>query len=227
MKALHIRLEGFSATYPYPFLKSGTQLTMPLPPFSSIFGNLSACAGRPVGPSETAIAVEFRSRGTGIDLETTRRLKTDKTHGKLSRNPELGIAKREFHVAPQLDLYLTATEMESIFLRPVAVPCLGRSQDLAWITIVRRIELVPVDSGQLGPTLVPFPNPQVGGLISPPLADYFRNDSAGFVRTAGRYSRYQFVAEGTNVRSALGFDLYRPDDSDSEQHAVVLHQFSV
>lgn len=222
MEALHVQLEGFSASYSYPFLKSGTQLTLPIPPLSSILGNLSACSGRQVGPKETLIGVEFESRGTAIDLERTRRLQTDKKYGRLSENPERGVAKREFHVRPRLDLYLTELAFEKSFYEPAGTPCLGRSQDLAWINFIRRIELTPADKGQLGSTIVRFPNRQVGGLILPPLADFYVNSRTGYVREAGRYSRYQYVKRGA-VKSESEFGLYHPSDSDEPEHVVVLH----
>ena len=226
MQALHVRLRAFSAAYPYPFLKSGTQLSLPAPPFSSILGNISACAGRTVGPSETLIGMEFEQAGQGIDLERTRRMQTDKKYGRLSENPERGIAKRQFHVSPCLDLYLTELGFEEAFLRPAATPCLGRSQDIAWICSVNRIELIPQAHGNLGATLVRFPNTQVGGLILPPLADYYLNDDPGRIRRAGRYSRYQYVPKGARVTANADFSLFHPADSDSAAHVVTLHQLS-
>lgn len=222
MQALHVQIEGLSASYSYPFLKSGTQLTLPAPPFSSILGNLSACAGRQIGPEYTQIAFEFRSNGKSVDLERTRRLQTEKRFGRLSENPERGIARREFHVRPQLDLYLTALDLEKAFYEPAAAPCLGRSQDLAWINFVRRVDLSPVDSGELGPTLVRFPNTQVGGLILPPLADFYVNSRTGFIREAGQYTRYQFVRQGAVVATEA-FALYHPSDSENLNHTVILH----
>src|SRR4051794_19205821 len=118
MQALHVQIEAFSASYSYPFLKSGTQLTLPAPPFSSILGNLSACSGRQVGPAETLIGFEFESNGRAIDLERTRRLQTDKKYGRLSENPERGVAKREFHVGPRLDLYISEMRFEQAFYHP-------------------------------------------------------------------------------------------------------------
>jgi CRISPR-associated protein Cas5t len=226
MEALHVRLKAFSAAYPYPFLRSGTQLSLPAPPFSSILGNISACAGRVVGPAETLIGMEFEQAGQGIDLERTRRLRTDKKSGRLSENPERGIAKRQFHVLPCLNLYLSALGLEDAFLRPAETPCMGRSQDIAWICSVSRIELVPTNSGRLGPTLVRFPNTQVGGLILPPLADYYINDDLGHIRRAGRYTRYQYVPRGASVRATADFNLYHPSDSDSPDHVVTLHQLT-
>ncbi len=223
MEALHVRLEALSASYSYPFLRSGTQLTLPAPPFSSVLGNLSACSGRPVRADETLIGIEFEANGRAIDLERTYRLKTEKKYGRLSENAERGIAKREFHVRPRLDLYLTELKFEKAFLHPIATPCLGRSQDLAWISFVRPIDLIPVETGRLGSTLVRFPNPQVGGIILPPLADFYVNDRVGFIREAGRYSRYQYVRRGASVRGTGEFRLHHPSDSDEAEHVIVLH----
>jgi len=227
MEALHVQIEALSASYSYPFLKSGTQLTLPVPPFSSILGNLSACAGRQVRPDETLVGYEFESNGRTVDLERTRRLQADnKKSGQLSNNPELGIAGREFHVRPRLDLYLTNLGMEQFLYEPEAAPCLGRSQDLGWINFVRRIELTPAENGQAGKTVVRFPNTQVGGLILPPLVDFYRNDRLGYVREAGRYSRYQYIRHYTRLRSAADVELFHPSDSDISEHAVIMHKLS-
>lgn len=223
MRGLHVRLEAFSASYPYPFLRSGTQLTLPAPPLCSILGHLSACAGRVVGPEETAIAFEFRSEGTTVDLERTRRLRTSKTTGKLSTNPVQGLGYREFHVKPRLDLYLTELDFEPFLSKPAAVPCLGRSQDIAWIRPPKRVEFEPMESGVLGPTFVPFPNAQVGGQILPPLADYFVNERLGYTRRYGRLSRYQFVPGGQRVRATAQFRLFHPSDSEDPEHVVLFH----
>ena len=235
MDALHLQIEAFSASYSYPFLKSGTQLTLPAPPFSSILGNLSACAGRAVKPEETLIAYEFESNGRAVDLERTKRLQTDKKSGRLSDNPERGVAKREFHVRPKLDLYLTDLAFEKALYEPVAAPCLGRSQDLGWINFVRRIQLTPAESGRVclktspqrshdSGTVLKFPNTQVGGLILPPLVDFYINNNLGFVREAGRYTRYQFIRGGTAVKRVGDLALYHPSDSEEPDHVVVLHK---
>jgi hypothetical protein len=226
MKGIHVRLEALSAAYPYPFLKSGTILTLPAPPFSNVLGNLSACAGRPVGPEETRIGLEFESISKALDLERTRRLQMNNKSGRLSANREQGLALPQLHVNPRLDLYLTNLDFERSFYAPATAPCLGRSQDIGWISFVRQIELVPVAEGKLGPTLVRFPNLQTGGQILPPLADYFLNDRPGRVRTIGRLSRYQFVPRDSPVQSSNDFDLFHPDDSERTDHVVVMHRLT-
>ena len=227
MKALHVRLEALTATYPYPFLRSGTQITLPAPPFSSMLGNISACAGRPVLPP-LRIGFEFRSVSwENLDLERTHRLGMSTQTGRLSANPERGIVTRQFHSRPQLDLYLTDLSLRHAFDFPVAAPCLGRSQDLAWVALVREIELEACPGGELGPTSVPFPNFQVGGRILPPLADYYRNDELGHTRQIGRLSRYQFIQEGAPVISGPEFQLWRACDRESDAAVVFLHQLSL
>lgn len=187
---------------------------------------------------ETLIGLEFSSNGTSVDLERTRRLRTDSKTGRLSENPERGVAKREFHVGPKLDLYLSEIAFELSFLSPVATPCLGRSQDLAWVKFVEKIELEPRKEGKLGPTsawsantqhggtLVRFPNAQIGGLILPPLADYYKNSSLGLLREVGRFSRYQYAPAGSGIREQSDLRLYHPSDSDQDLHVIILHDLT-
>jgi hypothetical protein len=66
----------------------------------------------------------------------------------------------------------------------------------------------------------------VGGLLLPPLVDFYVNKQTGFVHEAGRYTRYQFVRRGSNVKSTSDLQLYHPSDSDNPNHAVVLHKLS-
>jgi hypothetical protein len=55
------------------------------------------------------------------------------------------------------------------------------------------------------------------------LADFYINNRIGFVREAGRYSRYQYVRRGATVRNTSEFLLYHPSDSEKAAHVVVLH----
>ena len=175
MKALHVRFDGLSASYPYPFLRTGTVLTLPVPPYSSILGMMSACAGYDIVPENMWLGYEFFSgeRRT-IDIETTHRLKTDKK-GQLRKNPELGIGKREFHVFPRLDIYLNRVELRTIFENPIATPRFGRSQDIAWVTAINEIDLNPLNEGVPRGTLLPYPDSPIGHVL-PPLVDYYCND---------------------------------------------------
>lgn len=232
MKGLHVCFEGLTASYPYPFLRSGIALSMPSPPYSSIFGMLSACAGRDVRPDD-GLRVGFEFTGgeqRTIDLEKTDRLQTD-LKGRLRRNPEQGIAKREFHVYPRLDVYLDDANLKTIFLSPVATPRFGRSQDLAWITSISEIELEPVSKGVVRATLAPFGESLIGQVL-PPLVDYYVNDVEKQSRVPGRISRYLYIPslaplrlQGFELLSTPQMQLYHPSDSAFNEHAVILMDF--
>jgi len=191
MKALHITLKAFTATFKMPFINTGVAISMPVPSYSTIVGLISCCVGRWIEKDETLIGFKYEYEGMGRDLETTRRLGVD-NKGNLKRVPEPGIGTREFHVNPVLDIYLTNIEFEKYFYNPVGVPVLGRSQDVAWITKVEKIDIDKVESGRIKPTLVPFPCSGMGGRIVR-CCDYFNNDRLGCFRTAERAILYQVV----------------------------------
>jgi CRISPR-associated protein Cas5t len=231
MKGLHVRFEGLTASYPYPFIKSGTLISLPCPPFSSLFGMLSACAGHEVRPDAAwMIGFEFISRGKSVELERTQRLKTD-DKGRLRPNPAAGLARREFHLYPQLDIYLNQVNLKLALERPAATPCLGRSQDIAWITMIQEIDLEQVREGAVGPTLVPYPGYEAAGMVLPPLVDYYLNDVQGYTRVPGHISRYQALPDlavgparsgGLVLRSTDTIRLYHPSDSQYPHHAVIM-----
>ena len=230
MIGLHVVFEGLTASYPYPFLRSGTALTMPLPPFSSIFGMLSACSGRDVRPDgKFRIGFEFTSSSREtIDLEKTNRLKTD-LKGRLKQNPESGIAKRQFHVHPKLDLYVTDVNLRTAFESPVTSPRFGRSQDLAWVVTVTEITLDKVEYGEVRSTLIPYVDAPIG-LVLPPLVDFYINDMERRTRMPARISRYVALPAtqpivGFPLVSSPKLPLYHPSDSLHDDHAAVLLDF--
>lgn len=191
MKLLHVHLEGWTATFRLPLIYSGTGLTSPVPPYSTLLGLIGALAGREIAPDETRIGYVFRSHGTGFDLETTRRLELG-NNGKLKPSKVPGIARRQFHTRPSLDLYLDNLAFRRYFEYPTNPPCLGRSQDLAWITVVAEVEAEATATGTIRGTLIPFPQPGATGVILP-LPDYLQNDQKGFTRRVGRVTKFQAV----------------------------------
>lgn len=199
MKLLHVRLEGWTATFRLPLIFSGTALTAPVPPYSTLLGLMGNLAAREIKPHETRIGYKFQSIGTSYDLETTRRLELDKTTGRLKAQRIPGIATRQFHVRPELDLYLDNLDLRGIFEQPMNTPCLGRSQDVAWIRAVKEIEAEPYSEGVIRGTLIPFPQPGASGQILN-LPDYFRNDQRGYTRSVGRMSKFLAVRYENPVR---------------------------
>lgn len=214
MKLLHIRLEGWTATFRLPLIYSGTSLTAPVPPYSTLLGLIGNLAAREIPPDETRIAYRFRSTGTSYDLETTRRLEMDKS-GRLKSQRVPGIAKRQFHVRPTLDLYLDNLDLRTAFESPANAPCLGRSQDVAWITRVAEVEAEPCAEGIVRGTLIPFPQPGASGQILN-LPDYFINNERGYTRQTGRSAKFLAVRYETPARITRD-DLYKLADRTDDE----------
>jgi CRISPR-associated protein Cas5, N-terminal domain len=115
MKALYVRMEGFSAFFRLPTIVSGTQLSSPLPPYSTLLGLIGCCAGRNIVPEETRIGYEYKKRGTTFELERTNRLELDVAKGYLKPNSKgQGILLREIHIAPILELYVSNPQYEIV-----------------------------------------------------------------------------------------------------------------
>jgi CRISPR-associated protein Cas5t len=192
VKLLHVRIEGWTATFRLPLLYSGTGLSAPVPPYSTLLGLIGSLAGREVSASEARIGYEFQSQGLALDLERTTRLMMEKKTHRLRLQPERGIAKRQFHVRPRLDLYLDKLEFRSVFESPENPPCLGRSQDVAWVTTVEEVEAESAKEGYIRGTLIPFPEPNAGGVILR-LPEYFDNVDAGYTRRIAKLGMYQAI----------------------------------
>jgi CRISPR-associated protein Cas5t len=186
MKLLHVKVSGWTATFRLPLLYSGTGLTAPVPPYSTLLGFIGNLAAREIKPDETRIGYIFRSSGTATDMETTQRFKMS---GNKLRPQEKGIVNRQFHLNPMLDLYLDNLEFRDCFENPRNTPSLGRSQDLVWIEKPEIIEAENVSEGKIGGTLIPFPQSNVSGQILN-LPEYFSNQERGYTRYVGKTSKF-------------------------------------
>ena len=214
---LHIRFEAFTSTFKMPCINTGTMISSPAPSYSTVVGIISCCLGRLLEKDETQIAFSYSCFGAGADLEKTQRLKLE--NGVSKKNPETGIALRQFHTSPVLDVYLDNMNLKRYFIRPVGVPTLGRSQDIAWITCVETIEAESVPSGMIRSTLIPYPCEMIGGRVVR-FCDYFRNDDLGYVRTPGKMILYQIVPASSDGIFIERGNLYRINENE----VVYLHQ---
>ncbi len=222
MKILHITIKAWTATFRLPLSYSGAGLTSPLPPYSTLLGLIGAVAGREIKFDETGIGYIFRSSGTAFDLETTHRLFMN--NGKLKYQKDTSIFKRQFHINPNLNLYLDNLSFKKYFEYPANSPCLGRSQDLAWITNVEEIEAEEVRGGNIKGTLVPFPVPNAVGLILN-LPDYFDNSEFGYTRGTGKLRTYQAIRYETPANIERK-NLYKIEKTDTDE-VIYLHSLNI
>lgn len=225
IQAAHVCMEGLTAFFKHPLTISGTQLTLPCPPYSTILGLISTCAGKVISYKDTRIGYEFRCTSTDVELEKTDRLVLD-DKGNLKEHREgQGILKRHVHFKPQLDLYLTNLDLVAAFRNPINTPTLGRSQDIMWITDVKVVELTPVESGNLGPTMIPVVKENIPSLIVR-CPEWFDNSTQKRTRITGPIGRYQAMLPTTESRFKVTLEeLYHPSDGSDPDDVIYLHKW--
>ncbi|MCS7224905.1 MAG: type I-B CRISPR-associated protein Cas5b [Armatimonadetes bacterium] len=154
MEGLRIILTAYTASFRVPGFV-GHQLTLPVPPLSTIYGLLSAATGRWVSPDEVEwFAYRCDYEGKGTDLEailTVERPRSAESARFVGRN----VLHREFLVSPQLILYLPL-EWEGYFRRPRYALLLGRTQDVASVYSIEITTLQPVSDGEMNGVLLPL-----------------------------------------------------------------------
>jgi CRISPR-associated protein Cas5t len=224
-EAVHVHLEGYTAFFKYPLTITGTQITLPLPPYSTLLGLAGACAGRVVTYKDTRIGFEFRSASVGPEIERTERLVVEKS-GKLKRHREgQGILKRYVHFKTSLDLYLTNVELADGFQNPASTPYLGRSQDIHWIIKTTKVILERRSLGNLGPTMLPAMKEKIPSMIIR-CPEWFQNDTLGRTRILGPVGYYQAISPSISTRVKVHMDdLYHPSDSELPEDVVYIHKW--
>jgi CRISPR-associated Cas5-like protein len=244
VRALHVRLEGLTASFRHPLVFTGTQVSTPMPAYSNVLGMISACVGHTVEPADVGrVGFEFHCKSHDLELERRDRweMKSDrlqpvtkkKVPGVLRRHEKgiieevrQGVGMRQVYWEPLLDLYLTAVALADAFERPAATPRFGRSQDLAWIRWVREVDLHATPRGALGPTLIPPPNVGLPGWTVR-LAESFVNTKYGRPRRPGPIGRYQaMLPTGGELRFEVErSDLFHPSDAERESDIIYLHRW--
>lgn len=224
-EAIHVRMEGYTAFFKHPLTITGTQLTLPLPPYSTLLGLAGACAGSVITHRDTRIGFEFRSGWIGPEIERTDRFVVEKSGRLKPHRDGQGILKRYVHFKTILDLYLTNTSLQNAFENPVNTPCLGRSQDIHWITKVRNVRLEKRSSGDLGPTMLPAMKQKIPSMIVR-CPEWFQNDNQGRTRLVGPIGYYQAISPSTLARVVANMDeLYHPSDSEKPDDVVYIHKW--
>lgn len=148
-------------------MSAGYHPTLPLPPLSTVYGLIAAAVGRDVDPSRVWLGYRFCSEAKARDLEkiilfsekgATWNAKT----GQISSMP----IQREFLVNPVLRVYVPPLEdLWQAFRCPRFPLVLGRSQDVAYVERIERVELEPTTEGEAEGILLPFPCPGAGSLV--------------------------------------------------------------
>lgn len=150
MKTVRVHIKGWTASYRYPHFVL-VQPTVPIPPLSTVYGIISAAAGKLITPKDTAIGFVAPYKAKDTDLERIYQI------GESGKIEKTNVIKREFLYEPELYIYLTNTDFKDVFDAPRYPILLGRSCDLAQIKEVKLVDLEPKDEAILQYTLLPFP----------------------------------------------------------------------
>ena len=145
-----IKITSWTSSFRYPIFVYGYQPTLPVPPYSTIYGLISAACGKPISPEDVDVKYVFKSDAKGIDLETIYEWEI----GRISKS---NVVKREFLFRPGLYLYIKEKEIADCFRKPYYPLLLGRSTELAFVEEIKKVNLIEKENFMVGGIILPFP----------------------------------------------------------------------
>lgn len=167
MRALHATICAVTASFRPPGISAGYQVTLPVPPLSTVYGLLSAAVGRDVSPEEVWVGYRFHCEAEAEDLEkiiifSPSGPNWDPKMGQVRSMP----IRRQFLLKPVLHLYLPPEDQLWRALYTPRYPLLlGRSQDVATVESLEWVELTPAWEGEAEGVILPFPTPGVQSFV--------------------------------------------------------------
>lgn len=224
VNAVHVQLKAFTASFRHILFRSGYQISLLVTPPTTITGILMAAKGDYRLPNGIKFGYEFSYLSSTEDIERTVRFKLAKN--TLMRQNEQGIMHRQVLFLPVLDIYTVNDDYFDYFRYPASALTLGRSQDIAWVEKLEKIQLHACEHGRIKSTLV-TENVKTRGLVFR-LPSHISNERLGVVRVNGPFKTYRMVLaqEGETVE-ASGQGLYCIDENSEYGHAVFMHDLSM
>ncbi|MCZ7357984.1 MAG: type I-B CRISPR-associated protein Cas5b [Candidatus Methanoperedens sp.] len=170
MEVLRVEIRAITASFRYPMFVVSYQPTYKIPPISTIYGLLSAAKGEKVSIYDLSIGYDFTSRGSGVDLERILEFgggDKNKPVSYLGSN----IIHREFLYDCILTLYISDLDFKQYLENPRFTLLLGRQSDLAKITKIKEVKLIPKENVEIYNTIIPFDGRVPGQIVALP-SDY-------------------------------------------------------
>jgi CRISPR-associated protein Cas5t len=155
-------------------LMSGAQLSLEVPPLSTILGLINAASGRYLVHQGSVIGYYFEYKGKAVDVETIHMAEVNKK-GALLSTRRSNIIKREILFETFLRIYSPQEELIRCFEAPIYPLLLGRSSDLATVDIgsIKRRTLHPIKKAEMiSGQVIPYSKAALPGRIQA-LAKYF------------------------------------------------------
>ena len=222
LNATHVQLKAFTASFKHTMFKSGYQISLLVPPPTTIIGILMAARGEYTLPRGIKFGYEFSYTSTGEDIERTVRFRL--TRNGLSRQIEQGIMHRQTLFLPLLDIYVDEEYFE-YFRSPASALSMGRSQDITWVEKLEKVHLRSCEHGKLKSTFV-TDKIKTRGLVFR-LPAFILNERLGVVRLNGPFKTYRMViAQEGQLVEFSGEGLYCPDANNEPEHVIFMHDLS-
>lgn len=174
MKVFKIDITAWTSSFKYPNLISGYQLTLEVPPISTVLGLINAASGKYERYDKLKLGYYFEFEAKQMDLETIYQIEThDKGYPK--NETKTNVINREFLFNNHLVIYLQDEELANKFRLPVYPLLLGRSCDLATVESIKEAKLSEIqNANKIKGQIVPFDGNFLPGMIQP-LPKYFTN----------------------------------------------------
>jgi CRISPR-associated endonuclease/helicase Cas3 len=180
----------------------GRSRCLPVPPPSTVAGMLGAAAGSMAAVDGVSVGMAFTAEGGGEDLETYQPINRDGSLAPVRGRVREGkggptAIPRPFLADAHLTLWLAAAEVaswEAALRRPVWGLRLGRSQDLAYVSVMGVETLSRADHARVGHALVPEGGALVPGAVSLRLAVTVSSD-----RRRSRFDSFLWCPEGAGL----------------------------
>jgi len=176
-----IHIKSSTAYFRNPVTMTGIQQTFEAPPLSTIYGLISAAVGKKIENETVGYIFEYRKKSVDYEMITTpiskRNLsKIRNEYEKIKANPKNvdrhDILRGCFGAIPinreilfdcNLYLYLENDKLAEAFKNPYYTLLLGRSEDLAFVRSIEKVELKNLNiSMNVGKTILPFDLASVG-----------------------------------------------------------------
>lgn len=222
-RVLEIKFGGWTATPRMPFILSGNAICLPVPTYSLLLGVIGCCLGRTVEPNEVSFGFKYSYDSIGLDLETRHRLEFD---GKKVKSHAKGTDayQREFHVSPNLTIWLNRLDWLEYFKSPVGTPALGRSQDILKIESVKEINISAVAEATISGCILPFSSKlQIGGQLIQIAESYKENEEVGSGRTPVKTGIFMAIPSD-NERKIKYPNLFQTQEENPK--SFYLHTFT-
>lgn len=172
MEVYRIDISSWTASFRYPNLISGIQLTLEVPPLSTVLGLLNAAAGKYLFHKNLKIGYFFQYGAKEFDLETIYQI-TSTSKGLPSNNAKSNIMRRQFLFENRLSIYLEDESIVDYLRAPYYCLLLGRSNDLATVESIQKITLVETkNANKLKGQIIPFEDNMIAGKLQA-LPKYF------------------------------------------------------